>query len=327
MSIGLMARRELQVPFPTLGAGAVALDRVCWRSGRTVVLDEVTFSAAAGTIVGIVGRNGAGKTTLLRCVLGLVRPTTGRITVCGRQPDAADASFCRHVGYLPSGTRSFHLRLSGRENLRFFGRLLGLRGDRLQECVGVALTEVDLTGVADRAVGGYSQGMQRRLGVARMLLSDAPVLALDEATHDLDAVAAAGVRRAVNERARRGATVLWVSQRLDELPGFVDRILVVDGGRVLYDGVADDLLRRHPPRRFDVVLLEPPTHRHVGALGGCCTHVSVRRRHELVIALRDGVTLGTALGTLQTAGATVVSCAPCTSPLQATLERLDGGRG
>ena len=143
---------------------------------------------------------------------------------------------------MPSGDRSFYLRVSGLENLVFFGRLYGLRKPRAFARAWECLRAVGLEEAARIWVGLYSHGMQKRLSVARGLLSDPVVLFVDEATHDLDPEGARRIQDLMADAASRGTAVVWATQRLDEIRGFADQVTVLDRGAVRFVGTVPQLM-------------------------------------------------------------------------------------
>ena len=154
------------------------------RFGVRTVLHELSLSLAAGERLAVLGRNGAGKTTLLRCLAGSLLPSSGAVTVGGRPPSQPQTR--AQIGAVLPGERSFALRLSGRENLRFFARLR-LRGDRAAErAVDELAGELELHEILDRRVSACSTGMVQQLAFARALLGSPSVLLLDEPTRSLD---------------------------------------------------------------------------------------------------------------------------------------------
>ena len=217
--------------------------------GRVVALRGVSLQARAGETVALLGPNGAGKTTLLRILTGLIDPDDGDVRLLGKAPrDIHRGSL--PFGFLPSGDRTFYLRISGLENLIFFGRLHGLSRRvatlRAREC----LHDVGLTGAAKRPVRTYSHGMQKRLSLARALLARPPILFADEPTHDLDPRAASEVRELVAGIALQGTTVLWATQRIDEIRGFAQRAIVLDHGTVRFSGPVSELMAFTIEQRF-----------------------------------------------------------------------------
>ncbi|MDR3637995.1 MAG: ABC transporter ATP-binding protein [Isosphaeraceae bacterium] len=155
------------------------------RNGRTA-LAGVSLTVPAGTCLGVLGANGAGKTTLLRLLGGLLYPTCGAVRVGGYDTVRQNAQVRRLVGYVLNEERSFYWRLTGRQNLRFFGALDDLAGAALDQRVDDILERVGLAQYGETRVSGYSSGMRQRLAVARGLLADPGVLILDEPTRSLD---------------------------------------------------------------------------------------------------------------------------------------------
>ena len=146
-----------------------------------------------------------------------------------------------------SSDRSAYQRISGVENLAFFARLHGMRKRAAYARARAVLADVGLADRGDDPVNTWSHGMQQRLSVARALLTDPPVLLIDEATHDLDPAAAATVRELIAARAERGAAVLWATQRLDELRGFADEVTLMSDGVAAFEGTVEALAARAVP--------------------------------------------------------------------------------
>src|SRR5262245_1186471 len=235
---------------------AIEIDGVSRRYGAIEALRGVSLAVRPGEIPGLLGPNGAGKTTLVRILGGLADPTSGDAWVLDRR---AGRSRELHgaIGLVPSGDRTFYLRISGRENLIFFARLHGLRRRAAGERADAVLEAVGLTDAAGRAVMTYSHGMQKRLSFARALLGGPSVLLVDEATHDLDPVAAQRVRALTPAEAARGRAVLWATQRLEELTGFADAVTVLERGTVRFEGSVAALAAHARTDRHVLRLREP----------------------------------------------------------------------
>jgi ABC-2 type transport system ATP-binding protein len=167
--------------------------------------------------------------------------------VLGVDTSSGSRSLRGRVGFIPSSDRSAYQRISGVENLAFFARLHGMRKREAFTRARAVLADVGLAERGDDPVGTWSHGMQQRLSVARALLTDPPVLLIDEATHDLDPAAAASVRELVAERAERGAAVLWATQRLEELRGFASEVTLMAAGTSAFNGTVEDLAARAVP--------------------------------------------------------------------------------
>src|SRR3954447_19062722 len=194
--------------------------------GAVEALRGVSFEVGAGEVHGLLGPNGAGKTTLMRILSGVVEPSGGYAYVLDRRAGRS-RELREQIGLVPSGDRSFYLRLSRLENLVFFARMHGSRPRAARARAVELLEAVGLEDAAARPVNTYSHGMQKRLLFARALLHSPAVLLVDEATHDLDPVAAEQVRVLTRSSARAGAAVLWATQRMEELSGFADGVTVL----------------------------------------------------------------------------------------------------
>jgi ABC-2 type transport system ATP-binding protein len=277
--------------------------------GDVHALRGVSLAVAPGQVHALLGPNGAGKTTLLRVLTGLVEPSAGSVQILGAPVDK------RNLGFVPSGDRSFYLRLSGEENLLFFGRLQGLSKREARLRAREALADVGLADVGRRRVLAYSHGMQKRLSVARALLTEPPVLLVDEATHDLDPEAAVQVRALVADLAAAGTAVLWTTQRIEEIRGFADKVTFLAGGRVHFAGAVADLLARATGRRFVLRVArraggpgEPPLDALRAACAGRAAVDPAPDAGHLCIELADGVALGDVVAAVSAAGAVVLDC-------------------
>jgi ABC-type multidrug transport system ATPase subunit len=183
------------------------------RFGEVVGLPSIDLTVARGERVALVGPNGSGKTTLMRCVTGTMTPTTGEARVCGHPAGTLAAR--RSLGASLSQERSFYLRLTGRENLRFFARLRATRrGPEADRAVTAVIDELELADIAARRMDRCSSGMIQQLSFARALLGDPPLLLLDEPTRSLDEAAIERLWAAL-ERRDQAAIVIATHRRED----------------------------------------------------------------------------------------------------------------
>jgi Cu-processing system ATP-binding protein len=209
------------------------------RYGRQHAVRDVDLTLHAGECIGLVGHNGAGKSTLIKMMLGLVRPSSGSVSVLGGDPAAGAAARARkELGYLPENV-ALHPAMTGAETLAFYARL-----KRQPVAVNAALLErVGIAAAAHRRVGTYSKGMRQRLGLAQALLGNPRALLLDEPTTGLDPALRQSFYEIIGELRRDGAMVLLSSHALAELEGHVDRVVVMNQGRKVADGSIADLRR------------------------------------------------------------------------------------
>ena len=295
---------------------AIAVTEAFRSFGSKQALRGISLNVAPREIRALLGPNGAGKTTLLRILTGLVFPTSGEVRVMGLDPTQADRRLRQVVGLVPSGDRSFYLRISGLENLVFFARLHGFKRRAALARAREVLDQVGLLEAAGMRVGTYSHGMQKRLSIARALLTDPTVLLIDEATHDLDPEGAERVRSLVRDRADGGKAVLWATQRLDEIRGFANTVTLLSRGTVVFDGTVPELLMRATTNRFILTLgpsagapatVSSLAERALAGRGSLQVIAGSEAVHYL-LTLSDGIVLGDALATLASAGIEILGC-------------------
>jgi ABC-2 type transport system ATP-binding protein len=205
------------------------------RFGDLVAVDGLSFELERGTVTGFLGPNGAGKTTTLRMLLGLAEPTSGEALVLGRRYRDLDDP-ARRVGAVLEAT-DFHPGRSGRDHLRALALAARLPESRVDD----VLRLVELEGAARRRVKTYSLGMRQRLGLAAALLGDPELLILDEPANGLDPGGVHWLREFLRAFAARGGTVFVSSHLLAEVAQTVDRVLIVDRGRLVADASLDEL--------------------------------------------------------------------------------------
>jgi ABC-2 type transport system ATP-binding protein len=213
------------------------------RFGSTLALDDVTVRAPAGQVLALLGPNGAGKTTLVRVLTTLLTPDSGRARVAGLDV-VANASAIRSVIGLAGQYASVDELLTGRENLELAGLLYHLDKPVYRLRAREALERMSLTDAADRPVRTYSGGMRRRLDLAASLIRHPPVLFLDEPTTGLDPRTRNELWQLISELVAEGTTVLLTTQYMDEAEHLAAAIVVLDAGRVVAEGTADQLKDR-----------------------------------------------------------------------------------
>jgi ABC-2 type transport system ATP-binding protein len=214
------------------------------RGARKLALDSVTLTVNEGEVLGLFGNNGAGKSTFLRIVAGLLLQDVGTCTVNGLDTRRHLRRVRSQVGLCGADERSFYGRLTGRQNLRLFGRLHGVRSIQAKTRENWLLELLGLAAHADRPVQTYSTGLQQRLNVARALLHDPPILLLDEATKAADPGTSDLIRATIRDHwaGKGGKTVLYVSQDLYGIESLCDRVAILDRGTIVRMGALREVL-------------------------------------------------------------------------------------
>jgi ABC-2 type transport system ATP-binding protein len=226
--------------FAPTSALAVEADGLVKVFGEQRAVDGVSLAVPQGSVYGVLGPNGAGKTTTIRMLATLLRPDGGSARIFGHDVVAEPTAVRSLVG-VTGQYASVDEDLSATENLIIFSRLLGLsRADSRRKAVEL-LEEFDLTEAASKPLKNFSGGMRRRLDLAASLIATPPLLFLDEPTTGLDPRTRAQMWETIRRLVRAGDTVLLTTQYLDEADQLADRIAVIDHGKVIADGTADEL--------------------------------------------------------------------------------------
>jgi ABC-2 type transport system ATP-binding protein len=226
-----------------------------YRSRKTEVraLDGLDLAVTEGTVLGLLGPNGAGKTTTVRILSTLLSPDAGRATVAGFDV-VRQAQEIRSVIGLSGQYAAVDENLTGRENLWMFGRLYQLSSDEARRRAGELLEQFGLADATDRTVKTYSGGMRRRLDLASALIGRPRLLFLDEPTTGLDPSGRLGMWDVIRGLVREGTTLLLTTQYLEEADELADTIAVVDHGRIIARGTADQLKSQVGGERIEVVV-------------------------------------------------------------------------
>ena len=290
-------RRDWDVPDSKLPVietrGLRKVFRDFWRRPTVEAVKGLDLTVNDGEVFGLLGPNGSGKSTTIKMLLGLLRPTAGLVRVLGAAPDDTRAK--ARIGYLPEVSH-LHPFLTPRETLMYYASLFGLPRAQAAQRTRELLAMVDLEHAADRAVGGFSKGMARRVGLAQALINAPALLVLDEPTSGLDPIGSREVKDLVCALAKGGVTVLMTSHLLADVEDVCDRVAILERGVLRAEGRIAELLRQPDAVRFEVEGLDEPSAAAVRA--ELETHTGRRVRQEypamsleryfLQVVARDG---------------------------------------
>jgi len=217
------------------------------REGKTA-LENLTIDVRRGEIFGLVGPNGSGKTTTLKLLLGLIKPTSGSVSVFGRGPN--DVAVKQRIGFLPDGPY-FYDHLNAYEVLDFYGKLFGYSKEERTRRNAQMLDLVGLNPAdRQRVIRTYSKGMMQRVGLAQALLNDPELLFLDEPTTGLDPIGARAMKDAILQVRATGKTVLLCSHLLADVQAICDRVAIISEGHLVKFGTVQELVG--PSQRFEI---------------------------------------------------------------------------
>jgi len=227
-----------------------------WNRPKARAVDNVDFDVKRGEVFGLLGPNGSGKSTTVKMLLGLLYPTKGHIEVFGHSPRHVQTK--ARIGYLPEESYLYRY-LNSRETLDFFGNLFHLNKGERDNRAEQLLDMVGLSQTRTRAVGEFSKGMQRRIGLAQALINDPDLVILDEPTSGLDPIGCREIKDLILALARRGKTVILSSHLLSDVEDVCDRVVIYYGGRVQALGTLKELLARPDTLRITTPVLPRAT--------------------------------------------------------------------
>lgn len=214
---------------------------------KVLALEGINFSIQSGEILGVVGPNGAGKTTLLRILADLLQADGGLVRLCGHELGNGNHQMRRKIGYVPSDERSFFWRLTGRQNLRFFGRLYGLSSKESDKRISQSFRAFGFDSKGDQLFSDYSAGMRKKIAVMRAMLHRPCLLLLDEVTNSLDLMSAKLVKTFVREHisSTRDCASVWSTHRIEETGEICDKVVMIEDGQVSFCGRVSDFHSKH----------------------------------------------------------------------------------
>ena len=237
--------RPSQAAKPSVGEPVVVCTQLTktfkdfWMRDYAKAVQTLSFEIRRHEVFGLLGPNGSGKSTTIKMILGLLTPTSGKVSVFGKLP--TDVDIKKRIGYLPEESYLYPF-LNARETLDYYGKLFELDHRTRARRVDELLDMLGMTGAQFRPVREYSKGMQRRLGIAQALINDPDFLILDEPTTGLDPIGTRQIKDLIIELGRRGKTVLLSSHLLGDVEDCVDRLVILYGGTKRAEGTCDNLL-------------------------------------------------------------------------------------
>jgi ABC-2 type transport system ATP-binding protein len=238
--------------------GDVSIENLTKKYDELVALNNVSLKVGSGEIVGLIGPNGAGKSTLMKVVVGILKPTSGNVSVSGhdvvREPEAAK----KLIGYVPENP-SLYTALTVSEFLRFVGKIREVGDEELEAKISDSLRTFALLDKADSLVGSLSKGMKQKLALTAATLHDPDVLILDEPLTALDPKTQAFVHGWIQSQGRNGKTVLLSTHNLEIVQDYATRIVIIDKGAVIATGGLETLRRLADAKgdaRLDEVFLK-----------------------------------------------------------------------
>ncbi len=237
-------------------SNSIIADNVVKHFGDIKALDGVSIAAETGKVLGLLGPNGAGKTTLVRILTTLLKPDSGQVSVGGIDVLRRKQRVREIIG-LAGQYAAVDEILTGRENLVMVGRLYHMPRQQAKERAAELLEQFALTEAADRSVKTYSGGMRRRLDLAASMVARPSILFLDEPTTGLDARARIAMWETIRELVSDGTTLLLTTQYLEEADELADQIVVIDHGRVIAEGTADQLKANMAADFIDITVSNP----------------------------------------------------------------------
>lgn len=288
----------------------------------SMVLSDVSLSVAKGEIFGFLGHNGAGKTTTMKILLGLLRPTSGRVDVLGAP--AGDVATHSRVGYLPESPY-FYEYLTAQEFLEFYGKLAGMSSEAIKDRVPPLLERVGLKEARQRQLRKFSKGMLQRIGLAQAIIQDPELVILDEPMSGLDPMGRKEVRDLILSLRDQGKTVFFSTHILSDVEMICDRVGILVKGQVLSLGRIEDIARESVAQSVEVVC-EGVVGTEIDTVQRLATRI-LQSGTRCLMVFPGQDSLEDALTALRQAGAKLVSIIPHKGSLEDIFVQQSQGRG
>lgn len=231
---------------------SISVENLTKTYGKQKAVDNISFQVEAGKIIGFLGPNGAGKSTTMKIATGYIPPTQGTIKVCGFDVNTHSIDVRKQIGYLPEHN-PLYLEMYIKEYLGFIGNLHQIKGQKLQNRIKELVEICGLTKEQNKKIVSLSKGYRQRVGLAQALLHNPPVLILDEPTTGLDPNQILEIRQLIKDVGKE-KTVIFSTHIMQEVQALCDRVLIINGGKIVADGTVDML--KDQSQSQNIILIE-----------------------------------------------------------------------
>ena len=218
----------------------VEIKNLVKKYGDFIAVDNISLSIDEGEIYGLLGPNGAGKSTTISTLCGLTKITSGDVKVLGNSIKEENIEIKRKIGLVPQKI-SLYEEFTAKENVRFFGEIYGLKGEKLKKSIKRALEFVGLEDVQNKQAKEYSGGMLRRLNIACAIVHNPQIIIMDEPTVGIDAQSRNHILESIKKLNKEGATIIYTSHYMEEVESICTKIAIIDHGKVIVEGNKEEL--------------------------------------------------------------------------------------
>ena len=286
---------------------------------EVVALDDVSYKVNQGEIFGLVGPNGSGKTTTLKLLLGLIFPSSGEVSLFGKEPQ--DISSKRRIGFMPDGPY-FYDYLTAEEFLHFYGRLFGYSKEEREGRIDNLLKLVDMENARKLPFGRYSRGMMQRMSLAQALINDPDLLMADEPISGLDPLGVREMKDLMIRLREEGKTVFICSHMLGDVQEICDRVVILHEGNLVREGTIEDLTGES---RFTEIVASKLDEQCIGQITALGAEQFLRD-DETVFQVRDKGNVVPAIDIIRSSGADLISVLERQDTLEEIFVKAVGGR-
>jgi sodium transport system ATP-binding protein len=238
------------------GSEMIEVKEVTKRFKEIVAVDQLSFTAVPGEVLGLLGENGAGKTTTMRMMATVIRPSEGDISIDGYSAATRQMEVQKRIGILFGSDVGLYSRLTARENIAYFGRLYDMDEQQLAKRTSFLSSMLEMDEFMDRRVGTFSRGMKQKVAIARSLVHDPPVILLDEPTTGLDVTSASVFHHLIKDLKQQGKTILFSSHNMGEVEKLCQRVVIMHKGKQRYIGTIHDLRKQTGLDDLDEIFIQ-----------------------------------------------------------------------